>query len=70
MFTCVCLYLTNQQFGVGLTQTPGSAAVTVRLLKQFVQDLSYRLPLVHHQRLGAAVTHEHLHNQLREAQLL
>lgn len=53
--------LTNLQLGVGLAQAPADAAVTVRLLKQVVQNLSDRLSLVHHQRLGAAVAHQHLY---------
>lgn len=63
----VCVHLTDLQLRVGLTQAPVDAAVTVRLLKQLVQHLSGRLPLVHHQRLGAAVTHQHLYYQLGEA---
>lgn len=59
--------LTDLQLGVGLAQAPVDAAVTVCLLKEFVQNLSYGLSLVHHQRLGAAVTHQQLDYQLGEA---
>lgn len=60
-------HLTDLQLGVGLAQAPVDAAVAVCLLKQHVQNVSDCLSLVHHQCLGAAVTHQHLHYQLREA---
>lgn len=58
--------LTRLQVRVGLAQAPVDAAVTVRLLKQLVQNLPDRLPLIHHQRLVAAVHHQDLDEQLRE----
>lgn len=56
---------TQLQLRVGLAQAPVHVAVAVGLLKQVVQDLAHVLPLVHHQRLGAAVIQQHLHHQLR-----
>lgn len=58
--------LTSLQVRVGLAQAPVDAAVTVRLLKELVQNLPDSLPLVHHQRLVAAVSHQDLYEQLRE----
>lgn len=69
-WTCLCvLYsnLTNLQLRVGLTQAPVDVAVTVRLLKQRVQNLSHRLSLIHHHRLWAAIAHQHLYYQLWQA---
>lgn len=65
---CVRAHLTDLQLGVGLTQAPVDAAVTVRFLKQLFQNLSHRLSLVHHYCPGAAVTHQHLHYQLGGAE--
>lgn len=59
--------LTNLQLRVGLTQAPVDAAVTVRLFKQLVQNVSHRLPLVHHQSLGAVVAHQNLYYELSGA---
>lgn len=71
--TCACVRvcalacdLTSLQVRVGLAQAPVDAAVTVRLLKELVQNLPDSLPLVHHQRLVAAVSHQDLYEQLRE----
>ena len=63
--TLVLASLTGLQVGVALTQAPVDVAVAVRLVEQLVQHLSHRLPLVHHQGLGAAVAHHHLDDQLR-----
>lgn len=60
----VCMILTSLQLGVDLTQAPVHAVVTVGLLKQIIQHVPDRLSLVHHQCLGAAITHHHLHYQL------
>ena len=61
--------LTQVQVRVGLIQAPVHVAVAVGLLEQVVQDLAHVLPLVHHQRLGAAVVDQHLHHQLPKSKV-
>lgn len=61
----MCVLLTELQFWVGLAQAPVYVVVAVRLLAEVVQHLSHDLPLVHHQRFGAAVVHAHLYHQLK-----